>query len=258
MIAPNCDRTKLLTTLIEHKEALEAAIAPHLDPRTGKIRKSAKIQLPVFLTFVRQPFCASFRISGHPGTLPYEFMAVNAHLYFGDSIKDRRQEFDALMKWIMERVKEEQGAFSSYILLGDLNLDFDNPAQDRLRIEAHIKTFNQAMGKTANVNFPFIDIHPQHQQPFRTNARSSETFDQIALFSREPRFPTYKENALMGSQARGPDYGVFNFVELFRDALGMPEIEQLSASERRSFFAKFEHEVSDHLPLWLRLPLPDQ
>ncbi|NJK54125.1 MAG: endonuclease/exonuclease/phosphatase [Leptolyngbyaceae cyanobacterium SU_3_3] len=251
------DRTKLLTTLIEHKEELKDAIAPHLDPKTGEIRKGAKIQLPVFLTFVRQPFCASFRIAGHPGTQPYEFMAVNAHLYFGEGIEDRRQEFDALMEWIMGRVKEEKGAFSSFILLGDLNLDFDDPEQDRPRIEAHIKTFNQAMGKTANVNFPFIDIHPKQQQQFRTNARSSETFDQIALFSRDPRFPTYKENAMTGSQLRGPDYGVFNFVELFREALGVQPLEKLSASEKRSFFAKFEHEVSDHLPLWLRLPLPE-
>lgn len=157
----------------------------------------------------------------------------------------------------MGRVKEEKGAFSSFILLGDLNLDFDDPEQDRPRIEAHIKTFNQGMGKTANVNFPFIDVHPKQQQQFRTNARSSETFDQIALFSRDPRFPTYKDNAVMGAQLRGPDYGVFNFVELFREALGVPPLEKLSAGEKRSFFAKFEHEVSDHLPLWLRLPLPD-
>ena len=128
--------------MIEHKEALKATIAPHLDPQTGEILKGAKIQFPIFLTFVRQPFCASFRISGHPGTVPYEFIAVNAHLYFRDSIEDRRQEFDALMEWIMGRVKEEQGAFFSYILLGDLNLDFDHPTQDRSRIEAYIKTFN--------------------------------------------------------------------------------------------------------------------
>ena len=45
----------------------------------------------------------AFRIAGHPGTWPNEFMAVNAHLYFGNYIGDRRQEFNALVDWIMDR-----------------------------------------------------------------------------------------------------------------------------------------------------------
>ena len=44
----------------------------------------------------RQPFCVSCRIAGHPETKPYEIIAVNAHLYFGDYINDRRQKFNAL------------------------------------------------------------------------------------------------------------------------------------------------------------------
>jgi hypothetical protein len=120
------DRTKLLTTMIEHSAELVKAIKPHLD-QDGNLRKGAKVELPVFLTFVRQPFCASFRISGHPGTQPYEFKAVNAHLYFGDRIEDRRQEFDALMEWLLAGVKEKSSDFPNYILMGDLNLDFDDP-----------------------------------------------------------------------------------------------------------------------------------
>lgn len=250
------DRTKLITTLIEHSKELVDAIAPHLDEK-GNLRKGAKVKLPVFLTFVRQPFCASFRITGHPGTRPYEIMAVNAHLYFGDSIEDRRQEFDALMEWILARIKEKSSDFPNYILMGDLNLDFDDPEKDRDRIETHIKTFNESMGKRANVNFPFIDTHPKAKAPFRTNARLSETFDQIGLFSRDDRLPTYKDNATMGTQLRGPDYGIVNFVELFREALELPSIDKMTAVQRKSFFSKFEHEVSDHLPLWLRLPLPE-
>ena len=250
------DRTKLITTMIEHSAELVDAIAPHLD-KDGHLRKDAKVKLPIFLTFVRQPFCASFKIAGHPGTRPYEMMAVNAHLYFGEGIEDRRQEFDALMEWLLARTKERSSNFPNYILMGDLNLDFDDPEKDRPRIEAHIKTFNQAMGKRANVNFPFLDVHPNQQKPFRTNARASETFDQIGLFSRDDRLPTYKDNATMGSQSRGPDYGIVNFVELFREALELPPLEKMTAAQEKAFFSKFEHEVSDHLPLWLRLPLPE-
>jgi hypothetical protein len=250
------DRTKLITTMIEHSAELVKAIAPHLD-KDGNLREDAEIKLPVFLTFVRQPFCASFCINGHPGTRPYQIMAVNAHLYFGDCIEDRRQEFDALMEWLLARVKEKSSDFPNYILMGDLNLDFDDPERDRPRIETHIKTFNQQMEKTANVNFPFLDIHPKFKTQFRTNARSSETFDQIGLFSRDDRLPTYKDNATMGNDLRGPDYGIVNFVGLFRNALELPPIEEMTAAQQKTFFSKFEHEVSDHLPLWLRLPLPE-
>jgi len=67
-------------------------------------------------------------------------MAINAHLYFGDYMADRRQEFDALMVWILARVNENDRAYyPNFILLGDLNLDFDNPRTDRKRIEKHMR-----------------------------------------------------------------------------------------------------------------------
>lgn len=265
------DRSKLLKTLVENNKSLIEALKPHLgylealqaweqNPSLPK-PKEPKIQVPVFLTFIRQPFCASFRIVGHPGTRPYEIMAVNAHLYFGEGLEDRRQEFDALMQWILGRVRaNDEAYFPNFILLGDLNLDFDEPDRDRPAIETYIKTFNQDMqarGEVSNVNFPFIDIHPEQSQPFRTNARLSETFDQIGLFNRDPRLPDYQQNATMGTTPRGPNYGVFNFIQLFSDALNEKLLEQLSPEELKVFFRKFEHEVSDHMPLWLRLPLPD-
>lgn len=261
------DRSKLLQTIALHHEELYESLAPYAEyldklndydqgKRLSKPKKPT-INLPVFLSFVRQPFCASFRILGHPNTASYDLMAVNAHLYFGNSINDRRQEFDALMEWILARVKQEgKSYFPNFVLLGDLNLDFDNPERDRDRIEEHIKTFNQEMGDEVSVNFPFLDKHPNKEQVFRTNARMSETFDQIGLFTRDRRLPNYKDNPLMGSNSTGPDYGVFNFGELFSEALYGKSFGELSKEEQKEFFPTFEHEVSDHLPLWLRLPLP--
>ena len=261
------DRSKLLDTLIEHQAAIAAVLEPQTKYREklkawennpqGQKPKQPTLRLPVFLTFIRQPFCASFKIIGHPNTRPYYISAVNAHLYFGKSINDRRQEFDALMDWLLARVQEEDSNyFQNFMLLGDLNLDFDDPERDRDRIEKHIKSFNQKMVGKANVNFPFLDPHPNQTAPFRTNARQSETFDQIGFFSIDERLPTYKDNATMGDHPQGPDYGVFNFVELFRDALDFPPIEDMDAATKKEFFRKFEYEVSDHLPLWVRLPLP--
>jgi hypothetical protein len=226
---------------------------------SGKLNEGSGFQ-PLFsssrLSIVRlkKVFCTT----KHPDTEPYKIMAVNAHLYFGDSTEDRRQEFDALMEWILARVKAgDEAYYPNFVLMGDLNLDFDDPVQDWKRIEAHIKTFNTQMGKAANVHFPFLEKHPVQQQTFHTNARMSETFDQIGLFSRDDRLPRLEQHSLMGSHPMGPDYGVFNFAELFRDALGFPSFEAMSKTELKGFYAKFEHEVSDHMPIWLRLALPE-
>jgi endonuclease/exonuclease/phosphatase family metal-dependent hydrolase len=262
------DRSKVLETLAGHKDQIEEAITPYSDylqavkeweagGEAGPKPQKPKVKLPVFLSFIRQPFCVGFEIVGHPGTQPYQIMAVNAHLYYGDFLSDRRQEFDALMEWIMARVKQKDRAYyPNFVLLGDLNLDFDNPRTDRARIEKHIKTFNDEMSEGANVNFPFLDVHPGQDEVFRTNARMSQTFDHIGLFSRDPRLPTFRDNEKMGQNPPGPDYGMFNFVELFSQALHDQPFGKLSSDEQQALFKRFEHNVSDHMPIWLRLPLP--
>ena len=255
------DRTKVLDSIASNYETFISDVEPYAKRlaayRAGERKRPPKLKLSVFLSFIRQPFCVAFRIAGHPGTEPYEFMAVNAHLYFGNYVDDRRQEFNALVNWIMSRLKGNSRAYyPNFILLGDLNLDYDNPVRDRERIEEQIKSLNSELGEGPNVNFPFLDPHQGHAEVFRTNARMSETFDQIGLFSRDPRLPTYAENPQMGTDAQGPDYGVFEFVNLFSEALLDRPYEDLSSTEREEFVGRFEHKVSDHMPLWVRLPLP--
>ena len=263
------DRSRVLETLALNRDDLEKPL-DKLGEALEDIQeweaggkpppkpKKPKVKLPVFITFIRQPFCVSIRISGHIDTEPYELMAVNAHLYFGDFISDRRQEFEALMAWILARVKQNDRAYCpNFLLLGDLNLDFDNPDMDRERIEKYIKTFNNKSGEEVQVNFPFLDPHPKgNGEVFRTNARQKETFDQIGLFSRDKRLPDFRANATMATNPLGPDYGVFNFVELFSHALKGRPYEELRGAEKADFLARFEHKVSDHMPLWIRLPLP--
>jgi hypothetical protein len=256
------DRTKVLNILNDNLTQISSAFQDYdkklQDYENGERKTNPNLKMPVFLTFIRQPFCVSFRIVGYPGTEPYEFMAINAHLYFGKYMTDRRQEFDALMEWILSRVRENEKAYyPNFMLLGDLNLDFDSPDNDRKQIEKHMKTFNDASGEAVNVNFPFLDIHPTQTVYYRTNARMSETFDQIGLFFRESGLPTYLDNATMGQKERGPDYGVFNFVKLFDDALNTrKKLADMAPDEKKAFYCRFEHKVSDHIPIWLRLPLP--
>ena len=254
------DRTKVIDSIAGNYDAFMGDMTPYAkrlaDYQSGRRKTKPRLKLSVFLSFIRQPFCVAFRIAGHPGTTPYEFMAVNAHLYFGNYIDDRRQEFNALVDWIMSRFSTGSHAYyPNFILMGDLNLDYDNPARDRARIEQRIKSLNGELDE-ANVNFPFLDVHPGRQGVFRTNARMTETFDQIGLFNRDPRLPTYLDNVTMGAHLQGPDYGVFEFCNLFSEAVLDRPLEELSSTERSGLMARFEHKVSDHMPLWVRLPLP--
>lgn len=281
------DRSKVLQVIAEEGDAIQEAVenAKKNKAYLKKLKsyerkfKQAKIKgkrlpdkprlpikMPAFLTFIRTPFAVMFEIHGHPGAVRYTFMAVNAHLFYGNFIDDRRQEFDALMRWIMGRVQEcDENLPLNILLMGDLNLDFDNPMNDHKRINKLIDDLNREGGKEVNVYFPFLSPHPQRSgqqlmgrdsRPLQTNARMSETFDQIGFFSRDERLKSLK-NRDAGAAERGPDFGVFDFVNLFSEALHGKPFEMLEKSRQLALIESFEHKVSDHMPLWFRIPLPD-
>ena len=239
--------------------------------RSGRKPKEPRllVKMPVFVSFIRTPFGVMFEIGGHPGAKRYAFLAINAHLYYGDFIADRRGEVDALLDWIMGRVQEgDTNESLNIVLLGDLNLDYDNPGKDRERIQNKIKALNRKGGKEVDVFFPFLDPHPPHptrskQQlmgrngtVLKTNARLSETFDQIGIFSRDKSLGKLR-NKDAGKTSRGLDFGVFDFVNLFSEAIHDKAFLKLSRQQQAALIKRFEHSVSDHMPLWLRLPLPD-
>ncbi len=81
------DRSKIVDVLLDKKpELIEAYKKYQVSMKRfneGKRKTKPNFKLPMFLSFIRQPFCVSFRIVGQPSTEPYKFMAVNAHLIFG-------------------------------------------------------------------------------------------------------------------------------------------------------------------------------
>ena len=67
----------------------------------------------------------------------------------------------------------------------------------------------------------------------------------------------YSAGDIDEQSAWGPDYGVFDFTDLFSIALNKGKaLKELTKAESRAFIKRFEHSVSDHMPIWLRLPLP--
>lgn len=254
------DRSKVHQLLAENWEAVQPAMEQFADKlaefEAGTRKTKPKLDIPLFLSFIRQPFTVSFEIVGHPEARRLRFMAVNAHLIFGET-RDRKREFRALMEWIVAREGEinPDVRFPGLVLLGDLNLDFDSPERDIEDIQEYLNTIPSKAGDIS-VRFPFLEKHPTRGL-IRTNARLSQTYDQLGFFYRESSFPKEVLEAKPGDSPVGPDYGVVDFVKLFSTTLnGGKNLDELSKPKRDELFKKFEHSVSDHMPIWLRLPLP--
>lgn len=215
--------------------------------------------LPRFVQFIRTPHLASFVVESSDDDVPgYEFAAINAHLLYGDKSKQRGErelEFKALLAWLIDRARERERKYAkNMILFGDLNLDFEKVDRRRLAIAKFIADMNkrQLKGAPAKVNFPFIDKHPESDDVFRTNARRDQTYDQIAIFADDDRLPPSSLNDVAGTLgANSYDYGMFDFVKLFFDTF-----PDLATAPKRQRYRKFEYDVSDHMPIWIRLPRP--
>lgn len=207
--------------------------------------KFAAARFQRFVQFIRSPHIAEFVIEGPGGA--YAFYCVNAHLVSGESKREREQEFFALLEWLLIDSKTTVAeAGKTYLILADLNLDFEATVDRRRAAFAeYVTSINAEKGLTAKVNFPFLD------RDIRTNARRSETFDHIAWITTDPRLPRGRHNGLAGTLGPdGFDFGMFDFVQAFADAGpgrradGTPD------------YARYEHDLSDHMPIWVRLPIP--
>ena len=261
------DRSDIFRTLYKNRKAIWKAFEKYVgqskDFRAGgRSTKPYFISLPKFISFIRQPHCVSFEILAANGTTPYAFVAINAHLLYGGGRKsERKKEFEALITWLLDRAKKaDTMPIKDIIMFGDLNLDFSNPEKQRPKFDKRLKELNaklEAGDKPADFNFPFLDKHPKLRKFLRSNARLSETYDQIAIIKRDPRLPGHTLNKKAGETPDGFNFGVVNFVELFQDVfLNGQSVTSLPTPEKQKFVGRFEYDVSDHMAIWIRLPKP--
>jgi len=211
----------------------------------GGQQKIIGSKLKRFVQFIRTPHLVEFIIDGPSGS--YEFYAVNAHLVSGESKTERELEFFALLEWLLLDSQTTVAVDGkSYLLLADLNLDFESNVDKRRRaFTEYMTSINQEKGLQAKVNFPFLD------GGFLTNARRDQTFDHIAWMTTDTRLPRGRHNVQAG--ALGPDefdYGMFDFVQAFSDA--GPGATAGGAPD----YDRYTHDFTDHMPIWVRMPLP--
>ncbi|MEM7431617.1 MAG: hypothetical protein AAF351_06720 [Pseudomonadota bacterium] len=227
----------------------------------------SKKSLPAFLDFIRTPHCAAFVIKGKGSGDDIEFLALNAHTLYGNSKKERKREFDALFEWLVKRAKSRDTMyFKNMIILADLNMMFNNADTQLSDIIKKIHDLGShffADDGDVRVNFPFLDVHPDETQLFNTNARSNQTFDHVAFFvdPDEHNLPLESANRNAGKTNGVEDlnaynYGVFNFVELASETLHGTNYFSLTDDQQDSLISRINDDVSDHMPIWARIPIP--
>ncbi len=218
---------------------------------------------PAFLSFIRTPHCASFSIKSKNGADPIDFLGVNAHTLYGKSKDERDREFFALLNWIVNRAKSRDSMyFKNMIVMADLNMQFKNEGQkwsDIIKLIIDLEKTKLRGNRAARVNFPFLNVHPKEIGLYRTNARKDETFDHVGIFiDRDekglPRDDHNKRASLDGPN--GYDFGVFDFMELFSQSRHEKHFYQLTELQTSDLRKRAMADVSDHMPIWVRIPIP--
>ena len=77
------------------------------DHAQGHRKTKPRFVPPRFLTFVRSPHVVAFEAPAANREPSLRFSAVNVHLVYG-KMKEREQEFDALLDWLIGRAQERR------------------------------------------------------------------------------------------------------------------------------------------------------
>lgn len=73
----------------------------------------------------------------------------------------------------------------------------------------------------------------------------------------EQNLPLTSDNTTAGEQGTdGYDYGVFYFVNMFSKALFDKPFSEISTAQQDEIYNKCKADVSDYVPAWVRIVLP--
>ncbi len=223
--------------------------------------RKTRIELPAFLGFDRAPFCVSFEAGWRHA--PLRFLAYNAHIYYGEKHADRTNEFVALLNWLFRRWGYAETIFSpNFIVFGDMNTEVVGRHETTLEeLREHILKQTKASRRRAlsrarkegdsqlvdaikkqRVSFPFLTGMNDTPPPsIGSNLTGTERFDQIFLLMRAGGTDT----------PRIAEYGVFDIPSLVKSALKRYRLTDKTRTDR------IRQQISDHVPIWIRLKLPD-
>ena len=181
--------------------------------------------------FARTPYVANFQAGW------FKFSLCTVHIYYGDdaaiALERRRQEIASVAEYFSNRADEELKRDRALILLGDFNI------------------YSKKHG-TYDALKESDFIIPESLQSEPTNQSKTKYYDQIAFKSDQKVIDFIDKQC---EDQKACNSGVLNFYKsIFRD-------ERKYTKERRgsrsSFFTWRSYQMSDHLPMWVRIDIND-
>jgi endonuclease/exonuclease/phosphatase family metal-dependent hydrolase len=246
-------------TLKENWEAFRDALEDYGKKKKSNPKFSGRVQLPDTIGFERAPHCISFEAG--PDVTPIRFLAFNTHIVFGKK-SDRTAEFQAFLDWLYQRWSRVDRIFAqNFVIFGDMNaevakgdlttsrkelLEFIENADKESKAKARKRASNAAERKVIDQQvtlFPFTkDTKFLKVPPIGSNLSKTERFDQIILMVRT-----------LEAQNPGPglwEAGVLDLPTLASNALG-------GTQSAKFIEDRIKQQISDHLPIWLRMEIPN-
>jgi len=246
-------------TLKANWQAFRDALADYGRKKAANPKFTGRVQLPGTIGFERAPHCIGFEAG--TSSAPTKFLAFNTHIVFGE-ISDRTAEFQAFLDWLYQRWSRVDRIFAqNFVIFGDMNAevatgDLDTSRKELLKFienadtESKIKARKRARNATErNIINQQVTLYPFTKDTkflkvpqIGSNLAKTERFDQIILMVRtlEARNP-------------GPglwEVGVLDLPTLVSNALG-------GTTSGKFIEDRIKQQISDHLPIWLRMELPN-
>ena len=222
---------------------------------------SGRVQLPDTVGFERAPHCVSFDV-GAPGH-ELAILAYNTHIFYGADRDDRTDDFLAFLDWLYGRWTRVGKIFAeNFLVFGDMNAEVTSSRGDvtsrnkilRFVEEADLRckerALKRAKGEERNqvreqvTLYPFLKGTRWVDPPkIGSNLGKNEFYDQIILMART------LEDGGKGLY----EIGVFDIPKLTEDAFR----RKMTASQRTYQTERIRQQISDHLPIWIRIALED-
>ncbi|MEL6544430.1 MAG: endonuclease/exonuclease/phosphatase family protein [Myxococcota bacterium] len=253
------DRTAVVDALMENQHLMLASVSEFFadiaawkqsGEKQGKKHPTYKFP-DFFVDFTRTPSAYELVVQGKGGA-EEKMLVVNAHMVYGE-LDQREEELKALVQSAMGYASKGHNV----LLGGDLNLHLEeaDAAKDLARIEGGLAALGQEALQEQGVamNMPFLGEHPEHGLQ-TTNLRDKFTYDHIAMLSKNGAFPTAEENTTAGQGDY--DFGVVRLDELFAEVIHGKPMAELTKAEKLEVYKRTEHDVTDHLPIWVRAKKP--
>ncbi len=184
--------------------------------------------------FARTPYVAMFQAGW------FKFSICTVHIYYGSDsgakMERRRQEIDRVAGYFGKKAKSElRKDDRALILLGDFNI---------------VSPDHKTMKALTDQGFEIPEV--LREKP--SNQSRTKHYDQIAFKAKKGVLEFIDKEAPLGCDCNAGVFDIFESVFRFADEA---DYAAEKGADGRSFKTWRSYQISDHLPMWVRLDVND-